>query len=385
MTELSVKVDGVPAPILVETGYVVVRESTDFFLPSATLVFKDRLSGFVSHYPFMQDTEIELGIDDGQSIKVHRFFAFSSKKEQNMEGVESFDIHLDMISKYSDPLLVESEFHSMRGTASDYIRYIAEKCGLRSDVEATKEVRSWINPNWKYSQMVRHLAQRSISSSGSGGYLYFVRGDGTLVFKSADKFFDEEEAIDLTVGSYEVVDGDETYVINNKQFTLKDNHFASVVLGNNSMETSIYDYMRGSRVVETVRNDRFIKKRGAVKGISLGMDSMGIKRSEGVWYSDEVDFPSHMYKAIYNKVLRQLESNQVVIMVPLKNEYKLGGVINLSVPANMDIFPGGVNLNHSGKYLIKAMNTVGHGDYMIKLVLVRPGISLPSERKVGYK
>lgn len=381
---ISIKVDGNPAPISVETGYIAIRESIDFFVPSATIVFKDRMSGFVSHYPFMQDTDIEVSIDDKKKINNHRFYAFSSMKELSVEGVESFGYSLDLISKYAKPLLTDGEFHSKKCTASDYVKYIADKCGLKSDIESTKEVRSWINPNWKYAQMIRFLAQRAVASSGSAGFLYFVRNDGTLVFKSVDKLFDEGQAIDLTAGSYTIETEEGEEQLNNKQLVIRDNHFASVILGANKLDLNVYDYKSGKNKNENVTYEKYLKKRAVIKGVAVDLATIGSTRYDGVWYSDEHDFPASTIKYVYNKVLRQLEATQLQIMAPLNNELQIGNVVNLSIPANADIITGGVNLNYSGRYLIKNLTTVGHGDFLQKLVLVRPGISLPNDRKPKY-
>ena len=381
---ITIKVDGNPAPISVETGYIAIRESTDFFLPSATIMFKDRMSSFVSSYPFMQDTDVEVSIDDGNKINNHRFFAFSSGKDLSIEGVESFAFTLDLISKYANPLLTDGEYHSKKCTASDYIKYIADQCGLKSDVEATKDVRSWINPNWKYSQMVRFLAQRAVAASGSAGFLYFVRPDGTLVFKSIDKLFEESTAVDLTATSYTITDEEGESQLNNKQLLIKDNHFASVILGANNLDLNVYDYKSGKLKTEVVSYEKYLKKRAVIKGVAVDMAKLGNKRNDGVWYSDEHDFPASVTKYVYNKVLRQLEATQLQIMIPMDNNMQIGGVVNLSIPANMDIISGGVNLNYSGRYLVKNMTTVGHGDFLQKIVLVRPGISLPNDRKPKY-
>lgn len=382
--KISIDVDGNPAPIWVESGYIAIRESIDFFVPSATLVYKDRTASFVSIYPYMQDTEVRIGLDDGNSIKSYDFYAFSSSKQQTIDGVEHFQSSLDLLAKSARPLLTDGEFHSMKGTASDYISYIADRCGLVADVEATKHVRSWINPNWKFSQMVRFLAQRAVSVSGSGGFLYFVDSGGTLIFKSIDKLFDDSDVVDLTVGSYSIETGDEEEILNNKQFLIKDNHFANVVLGTNNQNLSVYDYKGGKVITEQVGYDSYLRKRGQVRGVATSMVQDGKDRFGGVWYADDNDFPASITKYIYNKVLRQLEATQIQIMVPLNNDLNVGGVVNLSVPANEVLVSGGVNLNYSGRYLIKTVSTVGNTDFMKKLVLVRPGISLPEERKENY-
>jgi hypothetical protein len=384
MYGLSVKIDGKPAPVSVETGYVAIRESVDFFVPSATVVFRDRMSNFVSTYPFMQDTEVELSIDDNLKINKHSFFAFSSNKPQTQKGVEDFEITLDLLSKFADPLLTGSEYHSKKCTASDYIRYIADKCKLKADIEATNEVRSWINPNWKYAQMIRYLAQRSISASGSGGFLYFVQADGTLVFKSIDRLFDDEVGVDVTAGSYKILSEEGLDNMSNKTMVITDNHYANVVLGANNLNVTFYDYRLGKNVTTEVDYSKYLKKRGTVKGVSLGMVKKGNSKFMGTWSSTTNTNPSSLMMPVYNKVLRQFESTQLQLMLPLDNKLKVGGVINLSVPANMDIISTGVNLNYSGRYIIKTMMSVGHGDYMQKLILVRPGISLPLKRKPNY-
>ena len=184
IANITILVDGRPAPIVIETGFIAIRESIDFFLPTAELNWSDFVSSFVSVYPFMQDSEIAITLDDNITRKEWKFLAFSSKKELSpSSGSESYDFNLDCISKYVTPLTTDSEYHSMKSTASDYVAYIAKKCGLKSDVENTNELRNWINPGWKFGQMVRYLAQRSISASGSAGYLYYVKSNGTLVFK----------------------------------------------------------------------------------------------------------------------------------------------------------------------------------------------------------
>lgn len=380
---LSIKVDGDDAPILVESGYVTIRESYDYFVPTATIQFDDRMSSFVSVYPFMQDTLVELAFDDFNEIKTYSMLPFSSVKEQNMQGVESFTFTLDLISNLAVPLLTGSEYHSKKCTASDYIKYIAEQAGLDYEVEDTSDVRSWINPGWTYAQMVRFLAVRSISVSGSAGYLYFVKNDKTLVFKSVDAFFDATP-IDIVACEYPYTDEDGEQTLVNKALMIKDNHFANVMLGTNKLDLRFYDYRLGKEVVLNHGYDALIKKRGDVKGVSSAYVDIGKSVFDSGWYSGNNDAPASLAKLSYNKVIRQAESTQIDIYMPLVNSLEVGQLVNLSVPANPDIIDGGVNMNYSGHYIVKSVSLVGNLTFLKRVVLVRPGMGLDSQRKANY-
>lgn len=379
IAQIDITVDGRPAPIVIESGYLAIRESIDFFIPTAELHWSDMLSSFVSVYPFMQDSLVNISLDDGSTRKEYKFIAFSSRKDITpSSGTESYDFNLDLISKNVKSLLTDSEYHSDKLTASDYVKYIADKCSLKSDVEVTNEVRNFINPGWKYGQMIRYLAQRSISKTGSGGYLYFVKNDNTLVFKSIDKLFSDSEEENITACIYPE-QGE-----SNKDLVFKDNHFANVTLGANRLKLRSYDFNTETLIEEDIDYSVYLKKRGDVKGVAVDYTKIGNDIYAGEWYSGDNDKSHNFYRFLYNKILRQLESSQVQITAPLKLGREIGNIVNLSVPANSDMIDGGVNLNYSGRYLIKSILTKGHGEFYQTLTLVRPGISLPTERKSNY-
>jgi hypothetical protein len=167
---ITIEVDGSPAPIHVGTGHLAIRESVDYFVPTATLSYDDMAATFVSSYPFMQDTGVTLSVDDGETVRAYAFRAFSSAKALEATGVESYRTTLDLISVHASPLLTGGAYHSMEGRASEYVAYIAGECGLSHDVEATKGTGPWINPNWKWAQMVRYLARQSVSVSRAGSW-----------------------------------------------------------------------------------------------------------------------------------------------------------------------------------------------------------------------
>lgn len=377
---ISMLVDGESAPIFPESGAISIQESMDFMVPAASMRFRDQLSTFVTVYPFLQDTEVQAYITDGEGDQKISFFAFSDAKWQMDNAVqEYYEYRLDLLSTYAHPLLTTSEFHSSRMKASDYIKYLADKLGLEHDVEETRDLRTWINPNWKYGQMLRYLAQRSISQKGSAGYQYYIRRDGVLVFKPVDAFFDNQseggdEEITLNLDS-EVVDRD---------ITMRMNNFSNVALGSNSLNLKYWDLTEQKYVDVDSSYDKYIKKRAIKQGISERFSKIGKTRYYRGVYKEIADDPSFLYTQLNKQALLQAESVQMEVTVEANMGRNVGDVVNISIPARDDVNQsGGVNMNYSGRYLIKSLVTYGDGDYYQKLSLMRPGMNLDKNR-TGY-
>lgn len=379
---INIEVDKQSAPIDIETGYVAIRESMDFFVPTGTLVFDDRMSNFVATYPFMQDTKVSLTLEDMFVKSKYDFRAFSSKKKKEGSGVEKFKTTVDLVSIHGEKLLGDTEFHSDTTTISSYVRYIAGQCGLKTDIEETTGVLNILNPNWTYAQMIRWCAVNAISATGSVGYLYYVTGDGTLVFRSPDSFFTRQLGVDLTIGKYEILDdlglGEEH---SNGVFTLNENLYGNVLMGANGSNVSYKEYSTGEQKETNIGNTDGISKRGGVRGVSVELTN---KKRTTVLQGRYEGINSEQNRIRYNKATRQLETVQIGYTIPWRKDIGIGTVVNVTIPSNDSIIIGGVNMNYSGRYLVKSCAMVGHGEYYKKLTLVRPGLNLPILRKTQY-
>lgn len=376
--DISLLVDGNPAPIFPESGAISVQESMDFMVPSASIRFRDQMSTFVTVYPFLQDTEIQTYITDEESDRKLSFYAFSDAKWQMENAVqEYYEYRLDLISKFAHPLLTTGEFHSDKLKASDYIKYMADRLGLQFEVEESKDIRTWINPNWKFGQMLRYISQRAISVNGSAGYQYFIRGDGTLVFKTVDKFFDEsqeDEELIIDLQS-DVLDRD---------LTLRMNNFSNISLGSNSLKSVYYDLGTQKNIENTSAYDTYIKKRAIKQGVSQKFSKIGRDRYYRAVYKDLAGDPSHLYTQINKQANLNAEAVQMETTAEVNMDRRIGDIINVSMPTREDVNQsGGIDFNYSGRYLIKGMTTYGHGDYYQKLQLIRPGLNLDNTR-TGY-
>lgn len=378
---VTIFVDGTESPVFPESGYVAIRESMDFLVPSATLMFRDYIGSFVTMYPFMQDTKLNIALDNGSDLKTMPFYVFSDVKRQVAESTqETYMLTVDMLSTHATPLLTDGEYHSKRCKSSEYIQYIADKLGLDSDIEDSKDTKNIINPNWKYAQMLRYLATRSISTSGSSGYVYFINGSGVLVFKTIDKLFEEEASEDITV----VLDDDlQINGVVNRDFSIKGNYFSNVILGSNQVKMRYYDWTKSEYVEVINKYSDYVQKRGIKKGISQEFAEFGHAKYFGEMYSGELAAPSIQNISVYKKAMLQAEMLQIEILVPHDITRQVGQVVNLTVTASEQMEVGDVSMNYSGRYVIKSMMLHGHSDYYHKLLLIRPGINLDDNR-TGY-
>jgi hypothetical protein len=199
------------------------------------------------------------------------------------------------------------------------------------------------------------------------------------VFRSADSFF-AAEAVEMTACSY-VRPGGGQEPLENKQLSIRDNHFANVMLGANNLEYTVYDYEAGEAATGRAGHSAYLEKQARYRGVAAPMGADGPSRHGGAVYG--AGLPG-MAGYAYNKAMRQLEATQVQIMAPLDNKLVPGAAVDLSVPANPVLVPGGVNINYTGRYMVSTAVTVGNTEYMKRLVLVRPGYGLPPDRGQGY-
>lgn len=380
--EVTIFIDGIESPVFLESGYIAIRESMDFLVPSATLVFRDFIGSFVTMYPFMQDTKIGVILNDGEVLKTIPFYVFGDVKKQIQESTqETYQFNVDLLSTHSSPLLTHGEYHSKKCKASEYVQYIAEQLGIKADVEDSRDVKFIVNPNWRYAQMLRFLATRSISISGSSGYTYFINTDGVLVFKTIDKLFEEESKEELLL----VLDDDlQVNGVVNRDFQIKGNYFSNVILGANQVKMRYYDWTKSMYVQVVNKYDEYIQKRGIKKGVSHEFAEIGQTKYFGELYSGDIDVPIEQNTSIYKKAVLQAEMLQIEVLVPHSLTRKLGDIVDLTVTASQQMEIGDVSMNYSGRYVIKSMMLHGHSDYYQRLVLMRPGVNLDDNRTAYY-
>lgn len=370
--DVRIFVDDLQAPIEPDSGSLAIRESMDYLVPTATINFKDLLSAFVSGRPFIQDTVVRISLQDDDSTKEMEFFPFQLKLKQDQKFVEGYIEKLYLISKFAEPLITDFSFESFEGKASDFVKKIAKRLGLKSDVEDTQESRVWISPNWKTPQLLRYLSTHSISVGGSSAYAYFVRFDGTLVFKTVDKMFEEGG------------DGEDIFVQTSGEdigeFEGNFNLYSNVAMGGNNVDLSWYDFTKAEEVFKQVPFNKHIKKRASTAGVSTSLQDRGKNKFLGNISSDQFTFPSGFNKEIFLKSLMFSESVKLFVTVkanPFGRE--IGSVVNLKISS---IRGEGVNMNYSGRYLIKSILTKGHYQYWQTLELIRPGVNLDQRENV---
>jgi hypothetical protein len=168
--------------------------------------------------------------------------------------------------------------------------------------------------------------------------------------------------------------------IESKTFDLNENLFANVLLGSNYASLIYPNYETGG-ATNTVSSTAGLKKRGSVRGVSERFKTTGrVETLQGRYGSTH----ALENRILYNKIWRQLECIQLTFYIPYTERIQLGSVLNLTIPANPNIIVGGVNVNYSGRYLVKSCMSVGHGTFYKKITVVRPGINLDKVRKEDY-
>lgn len=360
---VSVSVDGENAPIFVDSGKLVIRESMERLVVSGEIVFNDIKTTFLAKTPFVQDSLIQISLQDDDNIKQIAFRPFTDVVD-GTDNANLYEYKLDIISVYADPVLMFREFHSKRCKASDYVKYLADRLKLNHDIEDSKDEKVWINPNWKVGQMLRYLATSAISSRGSSGYMYYVTYDGTLVFKTVDRFFDEsqkEENINFAYTTEEL-----------EAVQIKRNHFSSIVFGANYKEYSFFDLETSSYNKDIITYDRFIKKRALKSNIPSKYSKNGGSTYSSV-FNAKNGKPYSYEKEVFLKTLFYVDTNTIIVTVKADPfGRKLGQIVNVNIPVDREDV---VNFPLSGRYLIKAIVTKGIREFFQTLVLVRPGLN----------
>lgn len=368
LTNAIFYVDGERAPIFTEAdGYFVVRDSVEFMVPTGTLFFKDLNSAFFQHYPFLQDTEIEVYLQDKENSLKTKFYPFASSGKKPLEAYsENYFARVNLISEYSKDLLSSGEYSSRREKASDYVKYIADKLGFETDIEETKETRNWINPNWKYSQMIKYLATHSVSVSGSSGYLYFVNTEGVLHFKSIDRCFEESSDSERIIVDFTSS--------NIKEYKVSSNLFSTVLLGYNRLDLTSFDMTTGEDNTIVYSHKDGLKKRGKSSGISTLFRDYSRPQYVGEFFSSEENNSINIYPELFKRTMGLSEQN-VITLTLADNPFgrSVGDVVNLDIK---NVVAKGSDLNYSGRYLIKSIITKGNIEYYQTLVLVRKGINV---------
>lgn len=361
--EVKVFLDGKEAPMPYNTGYLSIRESWDGLITTATLSFTDNNSLLSDLYPLVQNTVIEFIIGDEENQKSWKFYPFTQYSDGKMAQSDVYDVKLDLISIYAKPFLFFQEFKSMYGRASDFVKYIAGKCNLKCEVEDTKEKRNWINPNWKASQFLRYLAYHATSASGSSGYVYFIRYDGVLIFKSVDKLFEEARDIE----DVDIIFDGETV----RKYSVARNLFSAFSLGSNQVDIFNFDLDKNEKVVEKITQNDHISKYARFRGYPKEFKELYL--SSSTFTNRAVKTTLKYNKESYKKSLLQLEATKVILTLRTDVfKRRIGSVISLGFPNKR----GEANLPYAGRYVIKSINTIGTDDLYQRCTLVRPGINL---------
>jgi len=228
--------------------------------------------------------------------------------------------------------------------------------------------------------MLRFLAIRSISVSGSSGYMYFINSDGVLVFKTIDRLFEEESSEEIKL----VLDDDlQINGVVNRDFQIKGNYFSNIVLGSNQVKMRCYDWTKSKYVEVINKYDEYVQKRGIKKGISQEFAEVGQTKYFGELYSGDIAVPTEQNTSVFKKAMLQAEMLQIEVLLPFSLERKVGDIVDLTVTASEQMEIGDVSMNYSGRYVIKSMMLHGHSDYYHRLILMRSGVNLDDNR-IGY-
>ena len=369
----DILVEGESVPLFLEDGTFTMRESLDYMVPTATLRYRDSLGVFFNYVPLVQNSKFEIYLEDENgNTRAAEFYPFNYASESDFNSDISSNVStVDLISTHSKDLLSKGEFHSLEGKASEYVSYLADKLGFKSDIEETASERSWVNPNWKFGQMLKYLASHSKSLSGSSGYIYYVDYTGKLLFKSVDECFtanENPESLVLDLISDNVVN-----------FKVQTNLFANTLLGNNKLDTYYFDRSKGEVVREETSYKQGLKKRA-----KSGAFPKDLAEDSGVRYlgdyATKIGADFSINKEVFHRTLYQSELVILTVTV-LESPFsrRVGDVISVDIHS---IGIEEVNLNFSGRYLIKSIITHGSTVFLQTLILIRKGINLDNRPNV---
>lgn len=360
------KVDNELFPFFAETGYFSFVESMDLLYAVGTIQVVEAQSMLQSHYPLLQASDVDFYLQDDESNKHFGFYPFNGASVEQ-GGTKAYEHKISLISKHAFPISLHREYYSEYGTASDYVRRLADRLGLDHDVEETKHIFRWICPGWRAGQMLRHLAQHSVSGRGLSGYVYYVTNDGVLVFRSMDSFFEQsedEEHLDVANLSQDVITQ-----------SIKRKYMSSVYLGSNNVKVERYDLDTDTAIESKYVFGDLVNKRALKLGLSGTSLEHGLSRSLYPEHSDHRDeYPHDELPMLFRKATSQYESTVIELLVkPNPFGRKLGEVINLSFPGEKS---NDQSIPYSGRYLIAKVNTVGALEFYQRLTLVRPGVNI---------
>ncbi len=363
---IQCQVDGNDFPLFAETGYYSFVESMDLLYPVGSMEVQEARSVLISGYPLLQASEIDVYCQDDDANKHFAWYPFNSVSTEK-SGTKDYTHKISLISRYAFPISLKREYYSDYCTASDYVRALAGRLGLRHDIEDTKQRFRWICPGWRVGQMLRHLAQHAVSVNGYSGYVYYVTYDGVLTFRSMDSFFEEssdEEQLDVANLNLDVNIG-----------SLKRKFMSTAFLGSNKVETDYFDVDNERVVASSASYSDYIQKRALKIGLSSSVLDYGLSRTlQPVHTGHRDDYPHEELPMYFRKATAAYESTIVELVVkPNPFGRRLGDVVNIT-------FPGEPSDDHgmpfSGRYLITKVNTVGTREFYQRLTLARPGVNL---------
>lgn len=169
-----------------------LTESTKFTVPTLFLSLEDTI-GFFDKYPLLDGQRIRISLslaDSAQKSYTFRIFSHRDTFSGNSTSV-AIDGYLDCPTYW-----FTSSCAGVRGSTSEVISKIAERCGMTSAVSTTQDSQLWMQGNMTNAEFVQYLTKRGFS--GTHSYMVScVYLESMLVYRDVNNLPDSGYRVSL--------------------------------------------------------------------------------------------------------------------------------------------------------------------------------------------
>lgn len=175
---------------------VTLVETLSAASPIMVLRLADQFGDLVNHTYISPDTSYDVYFGKSPNENMKCSFSLSVGTASNYASgvIENVAMEINFLRHNWEKLISQTHSRSWNNVRySDVVRQIAEEAGFTSfDIEETDERLSVIQPGWTNIQLLKWIQGQARSTSGISGFDIGARLDGSFIFKTFDKLFDQK-------------------------------------------------------------------------------------------------------------------------------------------------------------------------------------------------
>jgi len=314
--------------------------------PYVTLKFFDATGDLSTNAVIIPDDiwNIEFGQSDDSFLKTSFKFSTLEFVNNNKTNTDNIMVVSNMISNNWEGLFKNTYNRSWSAKKySEIIKEIATEIGFtKFDIEETKEEYTVIQPNWTNNQLFKWISSNSVNKNEIGGYVYYIKLDGTFVFKTYDSIFNQKPSIEFFNNS---VQKDEEKAFN--AIGIKNNYMPTLIQGGFGIKYDYFDFESKTFVTGESTVDSFSERQLSDWYYISNNHNEG---SKNFWGGRNIKTKN----VVNNKIINSANSvHKTEIFVKGNINLSVGSIINLKISYySSSLGKSGINETYSGYWLI---------------------------------